>query len=192
MSDDLFFIPMIARALRDPDPKAAMIDTFQRIRAMGREARYQRGYQQLTAFMGSCLTARLEDAPEEVGALILEELDRSMSAEVIVERNDVVIASCSLGQGFGAHVFRDIEPGDYRLRLDTGRVLWEGHLSEKDLVWSRAFPGEDLSMAADTEETPRRLTREFDLLEGTLTLQVYPGVETGSLHIELKNTESTG
>ena len=192
MPDDLFFIPMIAQALRDPDPKAAMIDTFERIRAMGREPRYQRGYQQLIEFMDSAATARLEDAPEEVGALILEELDRPMSAEVIIERNDVVVTSCYFEQGVGAHVVKGIEPGDYRLKLDTGRVLWEGHLSEKDLVWSKAFPGEDLSMAADTEGTPRRLTREFDLLDGMLTLRVYPGVETGSLEIELKDARSTG
>ena len=52
MSDDLFFIPMIAKALREPDPKAAMIDTFEQIRAMGTEPRYQRGYKQLIEFMG--------------------------------------------------------------------------------------------------------------------------------------------
>ena len=192
MSDALFFIPMIAQALREPDPKAAMIDTFERIRAMSREPRYQRGYEQLIDFMDAAVTGRLEDAPEEVGALILEELDRPMSVEVIVERNDVVVASSSFEQAVGAHVVNGIEPGDYRLKLDTGRLLWAGHLSEKDLVWSMAYPGEGLSVAADTEETPRRSTREFDLLDGTLTLRVYPGVETGSLQIELKNARSTG
>ena len=192
MSDALFFIPMIARALQEPDPMVAMIDAFESIHAMGGEPRYQRGYQQFIELMNTVLTARLEDAPEELGALVLEELDRPMCAEVIVERDDVVIASCSFGQGFGAHVFRDIVPGDYRLKLDTGRVLWEGHLSEKDLVWSKAYPGNGLSVAADTEETPRHATRQVDLLGGTLTLRVYPGVETGSLNIELKNTESTG
>ena len=79
MSDALFFIPMIAQALREPDPKAAMIDTFERIRAMSREPRYQRGYEQLIDFMDAAVTGRLEDAPEEVGALIHEELDSPMS-----------------------------------------------------------------------------------------------------------------
>ena len=192
MTDDLFFIPMIARALRQPDPKAAMIDAFERIRAMGRESRYQRGYDQLLEFMDSCLTARLEDAPEEVGTLILEELDRPMSAEVVVERNDVVVTSCSFEQSIGTHVVNDIEPGDYRLKLDTGRILWEGNLSEKDLVWSKAYPGEGLAVAADSEEGPRHATRKVSLLDGTLTLRVYPGVETGSLEIELRDTRSTG
>lgn len=192
MSDDLFFISMIAQALREPDPKAAMIDTFERIRAMGREPQYQHGYQQLIEFMDSAVTARLEDAPEEVGALILEELDRPMSVEVIVERNDVVVASCSFEQAVGAHVVNGIEPGDYRLKLDTGRLLWEENLSERDLVWSKAYPGEGLSVAADSEEAHRHATREIDLLDGTLTLRVYPGVETGSLNIELKDARSTG
>jgi hypothetical protein len=169
-----------------------MIDTFERIRAMGGEPRYQRGYHQLVDFMESTLTARLEDAPEEVGTLILEELDRPLCAEVIVERNDVVVASCSFEQAVGAQVVRSIEPGDYCLKLDTGRILWEGNLSEKDLVWSKAYPGEGLALAADSEERPHRLTREFDLLDGTLALRVYPGVETGSFEIELKDARSTG
>ena len=101
MSDDLFFIPMIARALRESDPRAAMVDAFEQMRAMGKEPRYRRGYQQLLEFMDSAFTARWEDAPEELGALILRELDRPTSVELIVERNDDIVASCSFEKTVG-------------------------------------------------------------------------------------------
>ena len=190
MPDDLFFIPMIAKALRKPDPKAAMIDTFERIRAMGREPRYQRGYQQLIDFMDSAVTGRLEDAPEEVGALILDGLGREMSVEVIIERDNEVVATRSFKDAVGAHGVNDVKPGNYRLKLDTGRLLWEGQLTDDDLVWSKARPRQNLPVAADSEEIRRKPTREIDLLDGTAVLRVYPGVETGSLEIELKNARS--
>jgi len=190
MSDDLFFIPMIARALQETDPRAAMIDAFERIHAMGGEPRYQRGYQQFIALMNTVLTARLEGAPEEIGALILEELDRPISAEIIVELDDVAVASFSFPGGVGVHVLSGSEPGNYRLKLDAGRVLWEGHLSEKDLVWAEAYPREPLSLAADTDGARQRLTRELELLDGTLAIRVYPGVEAGSVEIELKAARS--
>ena len=190
MSDDLFFIPMIAKALREPDPKAAMIDTFERIRAMGREPRYQRGHQQLIDFMDSVITGRLEDAPEEVGTLILDGLHREMSAEIIIEGDDEVVATRSFKHAVGAHGVNVVKPGNYRLKLDTGRLLWEGRLTEEDLVWSKAYPGQDLPVAADSKETRRTPTREIDLLDGSAVLRIYPGVETGSLEIELKNARS--
>lgn len=190
MRDDLYFIPMIAEALQEPAPKAALIATFERIRAMGKEPRYQQGYRQFMDFMDSAASGNWEDDPEEVGAMILEELGRQLSAEIVVECDGVVVAACSFEQEVGVQTVGDIKPGAYCLRLDTGWLLWEGNLVEKDLLWAKAHPGQDLPMAADTGEPSRQPTREIDLLDGAVVLRVYAGVESGMLEIELKNAGS--
>ena len=190
MRDDLYFIPMIAAALQEPDPKVALIATFERIRAMGKEPRYQRGYRQLMDFMASAVRGRWEDAAEEVGAMILEALDRPLSAEIAVECDGVVVASCCFEQAVGVQAVGNIKPGAYCLRLDTGRLLWEGELVEKDLLWAKAHPGQDLPMAADTGESFRQPTQRIDLLDGAVVLRVYAGMEFGTLEVEFKNPGS--
>ena len=185
MSDDMFFIPMIARALQQPDPRTAMAEAFERIEAMGQQPRYRNGYEQFLAFMNSVADGRRADAPEEAGALILEKLDRPRTVEVFVERDNTRIATCEFDEAIGAEAIAGIVPGRYRLTLETGRLVWEGELTEGDLLWSKTHPGEGLPMAADSEDTTREPTREMDLLEGTVVLRIYAGVEAGSLEITL-------
>jgi len=185
MPDDMFFIPMIARALQQSDPRAAMIEAFERIEAMGQQPRYRNGYEQFLAFMNSVADGRRADAPEEAGALILERLDRPMTVRILVERDRTLIATCDFDEATGTETVTGIEPGRYRLALETGRLLWEGELAEGDLLWGKAHPGEGLPMAADSEDTAREPTLEMDLLDGTVVLRVYAGVEAGSLEITL-------
>ena len=74
-------------------------------------------------------------------------------------------------------------PGLYRLRLSTGRLLWEGRLGEEDLLWRRAFPGECLQLAASTGDGERRVSRRIEMLGGEVVLSLLPGVETGAIEI---------
>ncbi len=189
MPDDLFFVPMITHALQQPDPKAAMLEVFEEIRRMGRESRYARGYQQFLQFMESVDQTRLQETPKELGAEILAAMERPSGIEIIIERNDKVVATCSFEQPSGARSVDGIVPGDYRVKLDTGRVLWEGNLAERELLWSKAFPGKPLKMAADSGQPMGEPTREISLLEGTVILRVYASVESGFMEIELKPSE---
>ncbi len=192
MQNDLFFVPMITHALQQPDPKAAMLEVFEEIRRMGRESRHARGYEQFLQFMESVDKARLQETPEELGAEILAAMERPSGIEIIIERNDEVTATCSFEQPSGTRSVDGIAPGDYRVKLDTGRVLWEGCLAERDLLWSKAFPGEPLKMAADSGQPIGNPTREISLLEGTVILRVFAGVESGFMEIELKPSEPQG
>ena len=192
MQNDLFFVPMIAHALQQPDPKAAMLEVFEEIRRMGQESQRAHGYQQFLQFMESVDQARLQEAPEELGAEILAAMERPSGIEIVIERNDEVVGTCSFEQPFGARSVGDSAPGDYRVKLDTGRVLWEENLAERDLLWSKAFPGEPLKMAADSGQPIGKPTREISLLEGTVILRVFAGVESGFMEIELKPSEPEG
>jgi len=189
MQDDLFFVPMIARALQQPDPKAAMLEVFEEIRRMGQETRYGRGYQQFLRFMESVDQTRLQEAPEELGAEILTAMERPAGIEIIVEKNDDVVTAFSFEQPFGIRSVDEIAPGNYRVKLDTGRILWEGNLAEQDLLWSKAYPGEPLKMAADSGQPIGKPTREIPLLDETVLLRVYAGLESGFLEIEWKPSE---
>ena len=79
----------------------------------------------------------------------------------------------------------DILPGVYSIELSTGRQLWKRRLREDSVLWDRAFPLENLPMAADTGELPIRFSREEILVPEELILRVYPGVHSGTLEIHL-------
>ena len=51
MSEDLFFIPILAKALQDTDPKTALKAAFEQIKQLGQQEQYRQGYAQFEAFM---------------------------------------------------------------------------------------------------------------------------------------------
>ena len=192
MRDDLFFIPMIARVLEERDPRRALRDVLARIQAMGREARYRRGHEQFLRFMDAARATPGGELSAEAWARVLEETDRPLSCGIELETDGVPVAGYVLKPGGETWSVAGIRPGRYRLKLETGLVLWEGRLAERDLVWSQAFPGQALRLAADTEESAQRPTREVGLLEGAVVLRVFAGVEAGTMEIEFEGRGTNG
>ena len=183
MHDDLYFIPILARALSGVEKEEVLEDTFRTIRQLGTEARYRRGWDQFMLFMNVVADAAAGiTGDSDVG-------DRTAMAwpvDVIVEREEKVVRHLSLpAWPEFASVCVD-RPGYYCLRLSTGRTLWEGELSERDLFWSRAFPGQALDLAAGTGPREQRTSREVDLLGGEVVLRVCPGLETGCIEISVR------
>ena len=84
----------------------------------------------------------------------------------------------------------NVVAGDYSLALSTGRVLWEGSILAREVLWSEAYPGRDLAMAARTEESQHEPTRIERLLGGELELQLYPGLESGTLEIARRGPQA--
>lgn len=190
MSDEMYFMPIIARALRQADPESAMRDALERIESMGRDPQYSDGYQQFLRFMAVAGEEQWQQKPQQLWTELCKAFDRSSSVQILVERDRVLVAACSFELLSGVQSVGDITQGAYQISLDTGRVLWQGHLTAQDLLWAKAFPGEPLRMAADTDQVKQRPVREISLLEGALTLRIYPGVEAGSLEIELNTSGS--
>ena len=77
----------------------------------------------------------------------------------------------------------DIAPGRYILSLSTGRVIWEGAILPTDVLWTEAYPGRDVQVAAQTGELGREAARVERLLNGELELRLYPGLESGTMRI---------
>ncbi|MCO6438541.1 MAG: hypothetical protein J5J06_15730 [Phycisphaerae bacterium] len=116
--------------------------------------------------------------------------DRPSIREIIVERNGVVMAGFALGQDSDAYSIHDVTPGHYRLRLESGRVLWERTLTAEDLIWSVGFPEDPLPMAADSGEPDTEPAFQASLIGNRLILHVHPGLESGSIAITWKGQET--
>jgi hypothetical protein len=116
--------------------------------------------------------------------------DRLPVREIIVERDGVMIAGFALEQAADTHTIHDAAPGHYLLCLESGRVLWECELTDQDLVWSAAFPGRFLPMAADSGHPSAEPTHEASLIGDRLVLCVHPGVESGSIAIIWRGQET--
>jgi hypothetical protein len=79
----------------------------------------------------------------------------------------------------------NITPGSYNMAFATGRVIWQGQLTEKDLIWTEAFPGQPLKLSADTGEAEGEPTQETSIFDGEIALRVYAGPESGRIEITM-------
>lgn len=200
MWNDLYFIPLIARALRHPDPRKFLEEAFRRIREMGQQAPYRVGYEQFLEFMEEVAAA--EGTPDASVQAFLQSLvnrfpeteedEETGAVSLILERNGRKIADLEFPPEGGTLSVDDIEPGLYTLLLDTGRFIWERDLIESDLLWAKAFAGEPLELAADMGEAVSRPTVTESLLEGEIVLRVFAGVEAGQIAVEVKAPNSSG
>jgi len=126
-----------------------------------------------------------EKATETLVRAIWEGRDRPPS-RFILTKDGAAPRQFDAGLSRGFARLDNINPGFHSLSLDTGHVLWEGELTESHLLWAVAFPGEPLPMAADTGEAGNQPTLEEDLLDGEVVLRVFPGLEGGSMEIEMR------
>ena len=177
MTDELFFLPLIARALPGSDPAPALANAFARIRSTEGNPE---GCRQFVQFMRA-----VNEHVERRGLdLAVRRAARQETMEIVVERDDEQIAVLRMEGALRRRSVAGIVPGLYTLTLETGRVLWQGALSKTDLLWREAKPGEPLELAADTGGPGAEPTKQVELYEAGLTLSVFPGVEAGHLEIE--------
>ena len=81
----------------------------------------------------------------------------------------------------------NIVPGRYAIKLDTGWLLWQGLLTDKDLLWAKAFDKESLKFAADSGQTNPEPVRRINLLEGQIIVEFFAGIESGMIEIQLRD-----
>ena len=108
----------------------------------------------------------------------LQDLLSQPPMQIEVLRDDELIASFSIPET--PVNIRDVNPGSYVIRLSSGRVLWEGQLLKKHLLWLDAYGDENLPMAARTEDTVRPTISE-SLMSGELIWDVIPDLKSGEL-----------
>jgi len=129
------------------------------------------------------LKSRYEQICHDIGAQTVEP-----PISIELERDNELIQSIVFSDDSGEQRISGIVPGQYRLRLANGRLLWEGTISSQDVIWDEAFPRENYNMAADTGDLEQRSTWTEELLDGEVRVSFYPGLESGILVITLKQT----
>jgi len=183
MSNELYFIPIIAEALRQPERKLAFRKAFERITELGRDDSFRVGYAQFLWFMACSVDQWTTDSfgvPDDPSRQILE---ASRRCELLLERDGNRIGAWILDRfPFRAAVV-NVQPGLYRLSADTGWALWEEALTPAELLFTHAFPQQGLPLAAQTEEVIFPATRQVSVLDGALTIRVRPGLESGVLEL---------
>ena len=165
MKDDVFFIPIIAEAMRQSDTRTALKEAFSLIEEMGRRPRYRQGLRQFRRFM--------------------EITGDACTIAFVVERNGEQLGEIAISPAKTSSTLGGITPGRYTIKMSTGRVIWEGMIAEEDVIWSRAFAGAPLPLAAATDQAPRPPSRREALLGGEVMLYILPGVEAAEMGIEL-------
>ena len=199
MAEKLYFIKLLQQALQQPEPQKALQKAFDKIAALGKQHGYEQGHKQFLHFM-SLVQANLDGRQaqkeadqriepnahqylEHIKTLLNGYEPEHMLPGLIVERDGAPFATLMVDVGKTANVIEGVRPGYYSIRLDTGRRLWQGRLSSRDIVWREAFPEEPLALAADTDQRQATASREISLGEGDLLLRVIPGRKSGRLEI---------
>ena len=173
MADDLRFLAKIEQALRAEEPGAALAQ------ALGES----RGDPQFERFIAEVAEARRRKS-YRLFAETPQELQRGESVGLILEKEGEALDTTLLVPPM-VWAVRGIVPGAYRLKLTTGWVLWERSLRGEDVLWKKAHPGKPLQAAADTDTFRPRPTIHETLLSSSFVLRVVPGLESGTIEVEL-------
>jgi hypothetical protein len=185
----LYFMPTLVQALQGEDPRSRLRQAFRSIEAFGQQRDYHEGYLQFLRFMDLAFW----EAGYPVGVLQGSSLDGSERPNGIglqFEKDGKPFATCFCTKDHSIQTVVGARPDHYRISLDTGQFLWAGRLDAANLLWSHAFPGQGLRMAASTDRSSPLFTREIRLLEGAVTVHVQPGLEAGTLIITLNDGEA--
>ena len=178
MHNDLYFIRLITEAMEAQPSTVEMADLLQRIVQLGQKARFKRGYRQFLRFMLAVQDPAVMDVDARSDGLV-----RSSRLALLVERDGQPIPSEP-----GEWLFANCEPGRYRIFFETGRLIWEGDLTEADLVSHSVWP-EDIRMAAATSDSLAHPAQQIAFLGGEYALCVYPGLTSGVLAIRARGNQ---
>jgi len=235
MSNELYFIPIIAKALGQKDTQQSLKQAFEQIKSLGTNPDHENGYGQFQRFMdlvnqhtkkrpdiqlksalvkelivelatdtfeGSCEDKKkalniVKSNPQwqkEYDKLIaeIEELSRiPKDIEILLSRNNKPFKSIKFADIPGSKTIDKIAAGLYKVSFASGQMIWEGQLTDQDLVWAMAYPGRPFDMAADTTGQGPQPVKQIDLFEGKIIIQIYPSIEGGSMKITMNKAEDT-
>lgn len=107
--------------------------------------------------------------------------EKSAPIEIDLFRDDSLINTQVFSGKAKATEFPGILVGNYMLKLSNGRLLWEGYIGLKDVIWKEAFPSRQYPMAADTEGWSAEPTRSFLVGDGNFKLSIEAGLESGKI-----------
>ena len=181
MNDDLYFIPILAKALSEPARREALRTSFERVEALGRQPRFRQGHTQFRRFMAQVAQAQRLDSWRAIADPVTGITQTAVT--VTIDNSPLGTAALSLLQP--QTVLPNLSPGHLRLKLDTGLVLWEGSVHSEDVLWGHVELGQPLPLAAAKVGPGARPSRTVMLENQGLRLRFYAGLELGSVELTL-------
>jgi hypothetical protein len=234
MNKDLYFLKLIATALKGDQSSIRLKEALEEIHRMGQQPEYRQGYLQFIEFIRKIIKKDLDNSPQparqhedliqdlvlQFGLGLIEsespetdliqkfiesnpkwkkEYDRLSyemqdtetvpePIEIIFDINGKPLKRIPCPGRLVVDEIGDVSPGILTISLNTGRVLWQGELTARDLFLTEAFPNGDLKLAADTGDDLARVSRKFHVLDGEVTIKVYPEIESGRIEIRIRKS----
>ena len=185
MNDDLYFIPILARAFDDPDRLVKLTAAFNRTIELGCEPRYRCGYAQFLRWIDEVSCAVEPGVPPAEALPPTSASLQNNFCDLVIERDGQVIASLSVGRASATQTVHDIVPGQYSVRTSTGWVLLTCTLNTSDVSW-RSRSDSPLPLAADTGDAAPQPTRRFRHPESGVTLLLFRGLDHGLLEMRYR------
>ena len=185
MNRELYFIPVLQNALKADDPESALREAFDKISQLGKDNRYGQGFENFEIFLGEVCAHQVlleKDSLEELSDC---SQSISLSCELIIFRDDILICTVSLDESKTQSI-RRIVPGTYTVRLSTGRVIWRDYLSQEDLIIRKSPGSQSLKLAADSDDFKTEPARAVTLLSGRMAMKIFKGFDSGVIRIELE------
>lgn len=192
MNHDLYFIPIITKALQQKDTKIALKDAFKQIKTLGCKPEYQQGYKQFERFMDSVAghVEKDEEIPDDFAAI--EKLCQFPdNLTILISQDNKPFRTITFSDIPEVNTIDSIIPGNYSISLAGGRVIWEGEITAQDIVWAKARPKEPFKLAADTTSRKAKPAKAFNLFEGQIVIRLFAGLENGSMEIEMNKSKET-
>lgn len=170
MDSHLFFLDLIVTALQQPNPNPVIAKTLAKIEKQGREPHYAQGLQQFWLFMSE--VSKHWEANES-----------KHDHKIIVEYDGNSFGFIECYSEPSVKRMNWAQPGYYEVKFETGRIIWQGELTRRHLIWENAFPERDLELAADTGDSDQAVTKEIRLLNGELIIKIIPQIEYGCIEL---------
>lgn len=189
----MYFIAKIEEAIESGDPYSALESKIAEIISTGQQPGYTNGFYQFDLFLNKIreiieyqlLDEQYVKQIEGLWNLYCDGMEKRGYLDLLISKDAGLIATIPVKPTKVEYEINNVSPAFYSFELSSGRLLWEGPVYKTDLLWTFANPGEDFRLAADTDDAPPKPTREMILLDGEVIIRVFPGIEVGSIQIDL-------
>lgn len=105
--------------------------------------------------------------------------------QITIEKDGTFISVIPLTNQCDIKRINNITPGNYSFKVDVNHAaIWEGEFTEQHLIWDSAFPERPIELAAATGNSKTKSTFKIILLNGRITISLFPGIESGWLQIQ--------
>ncbi|MBK7090665.1 MAG: hypothetical protein IPH59_02915 [bacterium] len=195
-NQNLYFLRLLQQALQAHEPRTALLEAFATIRQLGDTPEYSEGFVNFQLFMKVVEEALEMDsgALDEIKGHLdtlrgeIAELAKSEPLTINITKDGNMIGSLTCQIGAEPLTIGKIFPGEYRITLSNGRLLWSKQLSANELQWAIAFPQAKYPAAAMTDLAQAKASLTESLLGGCLLVEVFPGIEFGNMRISHRPT----